>query len=148
MALDVMLSYYTYPGYDWDSDYLELINSLHVGDFKFQYAYSNDWVNTGETAHYVAADYSFPLAETAGVFEGISIDAHYGYSFGDYWEDLDIGTYSDYSIGVAASFKSVDLSLAYLSNSVDSGMGLSKGAFRNDSTVLLNVSTTFDLFSF
>ena len=66
VGLDVMLTYYTYPGYDWNSDYLELVNSLYVGDFMFQYAYSNDFVNTGETGHYLAVDYSYPLAETAG----------------------------------------------------------------------------------
>lgn len=146
VGLDIMLSYYTYPDADYDADYLELVNSLYVGDFMFQYAYSNDYVNTGEAGHYLAADYSWPFAETAGPFEGLSLDLHYGYSFGDFWEDLDIGTYSDYSIGLSASWKVVDMSLSYLNTSTDSGMQISSGAFENDDTVLFTIGSTFDLF--
>lgn len=148
VGLDVMLSYYTYPGYDYNADYLELVSKLYVSDFTFQYAYANDFFNTGESAQYAAIDYSYPVSESAGIFSDISIDAHYGYSYGNYWKHLDIGDYSDYSIGVSAGVKSVNLSLAYLNNNVDTGMHVPSGAYQNDSTVLFTFTTTFDLFSF
>ena len=46
VALDVLLTYYTYPGYDYDADYLELIPTLYVGNFTFQYAFANDFFNS------------------------------------------------------------------------------------------------------
>ena len=85
----------------------------NLGDIGILYAYAPDYFNSGETAHYLAADYGYELAESAGVFEGVSLDLHYGYSFGDYWDEWDIGDYSDYSIGVSASWGRADLSLAW-----------------------------------
>lgn len=148
LGLDVMLTYYTYPGYDWNADYLELINTFWVGGLGLQYAYSDDYVNTGDSAHYFAADYSIPIADTAGFFEGIALDVHAGYSKGDYWDEWDIGSYTDYSVGISASVKSVEMSLSYLYNGVDKAMEVPKGAYRNDSTALFTIGGTFDLFSF
>ena len=144
VGLDLMLNYYSYPGYSEDGDYLELMSTLWIGDVGILYAYAPDYFNTGDTAHYLAADYSYELAESAGVLEGVSLDLHYGYSFGDYWDEWDIGDYSDYSIGVSASWGRADLSLAWLDNAVDSGEKVSSGAYANDSTFLFTIGTTFD----
>lgn len=144
VGLDLMLNYYSYPGYSEDGDYLEIIPSLYAGDFTFLYAYAPDYFNTGDEAHYLAVDYNRELAETAWMFEGITLDLHYGYSFGDYWDEWDIGDYSDYSIGVSASWGWADLSLAWLDNQVSNDMKTSKGAYRNDSTFLFTINTTLD----
>jgi uncharacterized protein (TIGR02001 family) len=144
VGLDLMLNYYSYPGYSEDGDYLELMSTLWIGDIGILYAYAPDYFNSGETAHYLAADYGYELAESAGVFEGVSLDLHYGYSFGDYWDEWDIGDYFDYSIGVSASWGRADLSLAWLDNAVDSGERVNSGAFANDSTFLFTIATTFD----
>jgi uncharacterized protein (TIGR02001 family) len=147
LGLDVMLSYYTYPGYDADPDYLELINTLWIGGLGLQFAYTNDYVSTGDSARYFAADYNIPVADTAGFFEGIGIDLHAGYSAGDYWKRWDIDSYTDFSIGVSASVKGVDMSLSYLYNGVDKIVEVPTGAFRNDDTVLFTLGYTFDLFA-
>ncbi len=146
VGLDLMANYYTYPDYSGDADYLELVANLEVSDFAFQYAYAYDFFNTGDPAHYLAADYSYEIAEQAAVFEGISLDLHIGYSFGDYWDRWDIGDYTDYSVGVSASWSRVDMSLAWLDNSVSHIEFIPGGAYRNDSTVLFTLSSTFDLF--
>ena len=144
VELDLMLNYYTYPGYSENIDYLEVIPSLYVGDFTFLYAYAYDYGNTGDSAHYLSADYTHELAETAWVLEGVSLDLHYGYNFGDYWDIWDIGDYSDYSIGVSASWRRADLSLAWLDNWIDKQEKVSSGPFANDSAFLFTLSTTFD----
>ena len=144
VEFDLMLNYYTYPGYSENIDYLEIIPSIYIGDFTFLYAYAYDYGNTGDSAHYLSADYNQELAENLGVFEGVSLDLHYGYSFGDYWDEWDIGDYSDYSIGVSAAWGWAGLSLAWLDNRVSSSERVSNGPFANDSTFLFTVSTTLD----
>ena len=143
-GLDLMLNYYSYPGYSEDGDYLEIIPSLYFGDFTLLYAYAPDYFNTGDDAHYLSADYSLGLAESLGVFEGVALDAHAGWSFGDYWDEWDIGDYGDFSVGVSASWGWADLSLAYLFNAVDSAEEISSGAYQNDNTLLFTLSSTYD----
>lgn len=137
MNWDATLYYYTYPGYDTDGDYAELALNFNYGDLTLGYAHASDFFNTGEPSQYLALDYSYGISET------ISLDLHAGYSFGDYWKDLDIGEYRDFSVGVSTSVADFDLSLAYLFNDVDSDMELDSGAFANDETLLLSVSRSF-----
>lgn len=138
LSYDATLYYYSYPGYDdVDGDYAELDLNLYYGDLKLEYAVTNDYFNTSETGHYVAVDYSYPMNDN------FTLDLHGGHSFGNYWDELDIGAYSDYSIGVSSSYASFDVALAYLVNDVDTGFKTDDGAYRNDNTLLLSVSRTF-----
>ncbi|MEH6473320.1 MAG: TorF family putative porin [Halopseudomonas sp.] len=137
-SYDATLYYYTYPGYDaGDADYAELDLNLYYGDLKLEYAHTNDFANTSETSQYVALDYSY------GITEMVALDLHAGHSFGDYWDDLDIGDYSDFSVGVSGNVAGLDLSAAYLFNNVDSDMEVDSGLFANDETILITVSRTF-----
>lgn len=138
LSYDATLYYYSYPGYDAaDGDYAEVDLNLYVADLKIEYAHTNDYFNTDATSQYVALDYSVAMTET------LSLDLHGGYTFGDYWKDLDIGTYSDYSVALSTSVAGVDLSLAYLFNDIDEGMDVDNGAFRNDDMVLISLSRSF-----
>lgn len=138
MSWDATLYYYTYPGYDAaDADYAEVDFNFYYGDLKLEYAFTNDYVNLSEDAHYVALDYSYAVTEQ------VSLDLHAGHSFGDYWDEIDIGDYSDFSVGASTSLVGLDLSLAYLFNDLDSDQEIDTGAFRNDQTVLLTVSRSF-----
>lgn len=131
ISYDVSLTYYTYPGYDADDiDYLEFIGALNYRDFTFTYAYSNDYVNSGDDGSYIAVDYSYSLTEI------LSLDLHAGHSFGDVWDDYG---YEDYSIGLSASIAGLDLSVAYLDNNLD----VSETDDFDDSTVVFTVSRTF-----
>lgn len=131
LGYDVMLAYYSYPGYESaDSDYVELITSLFYQDFTFSFAYSNDYANSDKDASYLSVDYSY------GITEQVSLDLHAGHSFGDYWDNYG---YEDYSIGVSGSVAGLDLSLAYLDNSLD----VAETNNSDDSTVVFSVSRTF-----
>ena len=130
--------YFQYPGYDAaDIDFGELDVQLGWKDLSLTYAIATSYVNSDEDGQYLALDYSYPLSEQ------VSLDLHAGYSFGDYWDRFDIGDYQDYSVGVSGSVAGLDLSVAYLFNSVDSGNDVDSGVFRNDNTLLFTVSRTF-----
>ncbi|BBB26723.1 TorF family putative porin [Amphritea japonica] len=138
LSYDVSYAFYTYPGYSSDSEYGELALALYYGDLGLTFAYSDDFFNTGESAQYYSADYSF------GVTEEVSLDLHAGYSTGDYWDGTtDINDFQDYSIGISGSAVGLDLSATYLFNSIESADEIDSGAFRNDNTLLLSVSRTF-----
>lgn len=130
-SYDLMLAYYTYPGYDSaDIDYIELIASLYYGDLSLSYAYSNDYANSDLDASYIAIDYSYSINES------ISLDLHAGHSFGDFWDGYG---YEDYSIGLSGSVAGLDLSVAYLDNSLD----VAETDDLDDSAVVFTVSRTF-----
>lgn len=138
LSADVTLYYYTYPGYEAaDADYVEVGLSLYYKDFTLGYNHTNDYFNTSETSQYVALDYTLAIAEN------VNLDLHAGHSFGSYWKDLDIGAYSDFSVGISASVAGLDLSAAYLINDIDSDMNVDNGLFRNDDALVLTVSRTF-----
>lgn len=130
LSYDVYLAYYTYPGYSEDIDYLELNAGLYYGDFALTYALANDYVNSGDAAQYIALDYSY------GITEEVSLDLHAGHSFDDAWEGYG---YEDYSIGLSGSAAGLDLSVAYLTNSLD----VDETDNLDDDTVVFSVSRTF-----
>lgn len=148
LGIDFTLTRYTYPGLSYDSDYNELISNLYYGDFKLELAYSDDFTNTDASASYVGINYEKTLKEQMSVFENITLTLHAGYSSGDYWEDYDIGNYSDYSVGLSSEVKGFEINLNFLFNDIDDGMDVDSSAFRNDNTINLTVSKTFDLGSF
>lgn len=138
VSWDATLLIYTFPGYDAkDIDYNELAFKLYYGDLSLQYAYSNDYLNSAEAGHYVSLDYGYALNDD------VSLSAHAGHSFGDFWSDLDIGDYSDFSVGVSTQLSGVEISASYLFNDIDSAKKSGSGAFRNDNTLLLSVSRSF-----
>jgi len=140
LSYDATLTYYTYHGDDSaaaDVDFYEVIGNLYYGDVQLQYVYSDDVFNTNEDEHYLAIDYSLALSEQ------VNLDLHAGHMTGDYWKELDIGSYNDFTVGVSGNFAGLDLSAAYLFNDIDDGMDIDSGTLRNDDTLLLSVSRTF-----
>ncbi|WP_432696429.1 TorF family putative porin [Marinobacterium sp. YM272] len=138
LSYDVNLAWYSYPGYDaYDGDYGQLNMSLYYGNASLSYGYADDYFNTGESGQYIAVAYSQPLPK------GISLDLHAGHSFGDYWGKADIEDYEDYSIGLSGSVAGLDLSAAYIFNSIDKAEETNSGLFRNDNTLVVTVSRTF-----
>lgn len=139
LTYDATLFYYTYPGFNGvDIDYLELALGLYYKNVSLVYVVSDDFLNSDESAQYVSVDYNYPITEK------ISLDLHAGYSYGNYWDgELDINEYQDYSVGVSGQVYGLDLSAAFLFNSVDSEDEADTGAFRNDDTFLVSVSRSF-----
>ena len=138
LGYDVMLAYYTYPGYEAsDGDYTELNLSLSYGNAALSYAYAGDYFNTGEDGQYLSLDYSHPL------MENLALDLHAGHSFGEYWGKVDMEDYEDYSVGLSGNWAGFDLSAAWVMTSVDKDAEIDTGLFRNDDTLVLSVSRTF-----
>ncbi|QBY04922.1 hypothetical protein E2K93_11245 [Thalassotalea sp. HSM 43] len=149
LGIDVSYSYYTYPGLDYDSDYGEIATTLFYKDFSIQMAYSDDFANTDESATYVAIDYQKVVIEELGFAQNIAIELHAGHSSGDYWDEYDIGSYSDYSVGVATDIKGFNFKVAYMVNDIDDEDEIgSNSAFRNDNAINFSVSKTFSLGTF
>ena len=106
---DAGLIYYTYEKSDYN--YPEIYASLSKDWFKAKLSYSNDFggdTTRGDTpAYYVEAAATIPLPNN------FSVLAHAGYSWGDYWDELDdAGTgrpYFDYSLGLGYTAKQFNL---------------------------------------
>jgi len=138
VSYNAMLLWFQYPGYEaFDGDYGEVELGLYYKNFSLIYDYAWDFFNLDEPGHYIALNYSHPINDQ------VSLDLHAGHSFGDYWDDIDIGAYEDYSVGLSSNIGGLNVSLAYLFNEVDSGMKVDQGVFHNDDTVLITISRSF-----
>lgn len=127
------LFYFQYPGYNAaDIDFFEVDLQLFYNNGTLTYTFAPDYLNSGEDGQYLSLDYN------VGVSEKVSLDLHAGHSFGTYWDDFDIGAYSDFSVGVSTHFSGVDLSANYLFNDVDTK--INQGAVRNDNTLQVTLS--------
>ncbi|MFV8818084.1 TorF family putative porin [Haliea sp. E17] len=134
IGIDVGYVYYDYPGDDGaEGDYQEIYGSLSLWDFSLGLAYSDDYY--GETGNfmYYQAGYSLGL----GMF---TVDFHVGYNDLDEEGFLSDGAtdYTDYSIGVSASWLAVDWSLAWVGTDLDDEEVF--GTDWGDDTVVFTVS--------
>ncbi|RTR34795.1 TorF family putative porin [Shewanella atlantica] len=134
---DVTLTYYTYPGQDESTKYLEATVGFYFAGFHLAQWYTNDYANADVDLHYTELNYSYEFVENW------SIDAHVGYSYGD-GADLDWGEdYMDYSIGVSTELAGVGLSLAWLDTNLSDDNMIDSGAWKNEGTVLATASYAF-----
>ncbi|MCG9737786.1 TorF family putative porin [Shewanella insulae] len=134
---DFTLTYYTYPGQDESTKYLEASLGFYFADFHFAQWYTNDYANADVAMHYSELNYSYEFVENW------SIDAHVGYNYGD-GADLDWGeNYVDYSIGVSTEIGGVGLSLAWLDTNLSSDNEIKDGPWKNEGTILATASYAF-----
>jgi len=113
LGWDVGVLYYTYPG-ESDLSFPEIHATLRYGIFESTLHYSNDWVNSGNGAMYLTATAAVPVARN------FSLLLHAGYSFGDYFDDID-SEYFDYSAGIGYTIGNVELALKYVDTTLDPG---------------------------
>ena len=139
-AIDVGYLYYDYPGDSsaGEGDYQEIYGSFSWHDLTVGINYSDDYYGETDTFFYYYADYSF------GFDDNWSLDLHVGYN------DLeknggflatDEDSYTDYSVGVTASYLAVDWTLAYVGTTLDE-----EDVFDTDwaeDTVVFTVSKSF-----
>jgi uncharacterized protein (TIGR02001 family) len=143
LGWDAGLVYYAYEESDYN--YPEIYAALSKDWFKAKASYSNDFggdATTGDTpAFYVEAN---AAPELGGQF---TLLAHVGYSFGDYWDDLDAagagGEYVDYSIGVGYGFKGINFALKWVDGSdLEESDGTPEDVFTSEARVVLTIATT------
>ena len=138
LGYDVGIVYYAYPD-ESDFDYIEIYGGLTKDWFEAKAWYSNDFggdTTPGDTsAFYLEANGTFP------VVENLSLLAHVGYSFGDYWEDVNGDENLDYSLGVGYTINQFDLALKYVDSETDSVT--TNDVFNNEGRVIFSIATTF-----
>jgi len=134
--------YYTYPG---GVSYPEVWFMGTKGWFSAAVRYSHDWANTSQDAAYFEGNVAFPLGDS-----GFSVTAHYGMSDGQAFTYATSPTtefdasYSDYSIGVAATLGKFNLALKWVDNDIDDDSPLfsTDDVLNTEDRVILSVSTT------
>ncbi|MBN8281124.1 MAG: hypothetical protein J0M16_10985 [Gammaproteobacteria bacterium] len=140
LGYDVGATYYKYLGdnnNDVNVDYLELYTGLEYQWVSGKIWYSPDFGNSGDTAWYAELNGEVPL-----VWD-VSLTAHGGYNFGDYWKNSDDEFY-DWSVGLARSFGNFDFAVKYVDGSdLKSADGTPDDVFTSESKVVFAVSTTF-----
>jgi uncharacterized protein (TIGR02001 family) len=144
LGWDAGLVYYTYEESEYD--YPEIYASLSKDWLKAKLSYSNDFggdSTAGDTpAFYVEAAATVPLPQN------FSALAHVGYSFGDYWDDLDdagLGRpYFDYSLGVGYAAGHFNLALKWVDGSdLAEADGTPDDVFSSAARVVFTAATTF-----
>lgn len=144
LTWDVGLVYYSYEKSDYN--YPEIYGSVAKDGFKAKVSYSNDFggdTTAGDTpAFYAEGNVTLPIG---GDF---TVLAHLGYSFGDYWDDLDQagtgGEYFDYSIGVGYAFKNFNFAVKWVDGSdLKEADGTPDDVFSSEPRVVLTGATAF-----
>ncbi len=144
LGWDVGLIYYTYEESDYN--YPEIYASLSKDWFKGKVWYSNDFggdTTAGDTpAFYVEGNATIALPKN------FTLLGHVGYSFGDYWDDLDSagigGEYFDFAVGVGYSVGRFNLALKWVDGSdLKESDGTPGDVFSSEGRALLTVATTF-----
>lgn len=127
--------YYTYPGSDDAEDYPEVFVGLGTGPVSGKLWYSNDFYGLDESAWYLEANGTFELPQN------FSILAHAGYSYGDYWDDVNGDKVIDYSLGVGYTISNFNLALKYVDT--DSDTEITSDVANNEGRVIFTIATTF-----
>lgn len=141
LGWDFGFVYYGYPD-DSDANYPEIYGKLNYGMFSGALFYSNDYVNSGESAIYLAGDVEVPLPQN------FTLKAHAGYNFGDFWDGADGepgSDYIDWSVGVGYTVGHFDLSLRWVDTTLEEGdFWFSSDDVNNtEGRVIFSFATTF-----
>ena len=142
LGWDVGLVYYAYPD-DSDANYPEIFGKINYNVFSGALFYSNDYVNSGESAFYISGDATVPLPSN------LSLLAHAGYSFGDFWDEPEPGVastdYIDWSVGVGYTVGNFELALKWVDTTLDEDDFAFSGddVFNSEGRVVFSVATTF-----
>jgi uncharacterized protein (TIGR02001 family) len=132
---------YTYP----DSHaplkiepYLEGYVDITLGSFNAAQWYAGDYSGLGVDALYTELNYTFELPRN------LSIAAHLGLSWGDYWNDdtMGGGELFDYSLGVTYQPGNFALGAKFTGTDASGERRVTSGAFTNDARFLVSIATT------
>jgi uncharacterized protein (TIGR02001 family) len=132
---DVGLIDYTYPGTDFNIDFMEVYASMSYKMFKGKFWYADDFANSNESAYYIEGNITAPLPKDFNLL------VHAGFSDGDFWSS---DSYFDYSIGVSRSFGNFNMALKFIDGSdLKIADGTPNDVATSESKVVLSVATTF-----
>lgn len=144
VSLDVGAIYYVYPGaqggpFDYIEPYAKLSAPLGPAELTVGAAWApaQDAIGSGDNL-YLSADASLPIVDTP-----IALNAHMGRTEGD--SSLSFGGYTDWSIGVSASWRSLTFGVSYVGTDIDDAFALASGATPDivGDAVILSISAEF-----
>ncbi len=134
-AITAGLTYYLYPSGDDTEDYPEAYVGFTYNGVAFKQWFTNDNFGLDETAFYTEVNYSVALNDNW------SIPLHAGYSWGDFWENLDAELF-DYSVGVAYSNWNFNFALKLTGTDASGAVKIEDDVFNNEPRLVFSVATT------
>jgi uncharacterized protein (TIGR02001 family) len=119
--------------------YVEGYVGFTAGSFRAAQWYTADYSGFGVGAQYTEINYSRELPR------GFSLDAHVGYSWGDYWADdsLGGGELADYSLRLSFEAGRFTLAGKLTATDADGERKVTSGTFANDARFIVSIETTF-----
>jgi uncharacterized protein (TIGR02001 family) len=124
-----------YPNGGGSLDYPEFFGGLSYKIFSTKFWYSSDYSATGEDGYYFEGNVAVPLPNN------FTLNVHAGYSFGDYWKNVNGDEPLDYSVGVGYTAGNFTLNLKYVDTKSD--VIIKDDVFNNEGRVIFSVATTF-----
>jgi uncharacterized protein (TIGR02001 family) len=119
--------------------YVEGYIDITMGSFRAAQWYTNDYSGLGLGAQYTEINYTRELPR------GLSLVAHLGYSWGNYWDDESSGggDLADYSLGVTYEAGHFSLGGKITATDASGGRKVTSGVFANDARLVVSIETTF-----
>jgi uncharacterized protein (TIGR02001 family) len=131
------LTRYNYPGSDDIGEYFEGYVGFNAGNFNLKQWYSNDFYELGDSAEYTEVNYTQPIGDK------FSLAFHAGYSWGDYWENVNGDEIVDYA--VQANFTAGNFTIfgKFTGTDASGEQKFTSDVGNNEARVLVGVMTTF-----
>lgn len=128
---------YSYPSSS-APDSVEVYYGLTFGEyFSAKQWYSWNQFGSGENGFYTEANATYPLGD-----QGFSILAHIGYSWGDYWSDVNGSEILDYGVGFGYSYSNFNLAAKYIGTDASGDQKITDDVFNNEGRFVITIATT------
>ena len=128
-------TWYDYPDGDDLDGYAEVYVGFNAGKFSMKQWFADDYVAGGQSAMYTEANYTEPMTDA------LSLALHVGYSWGDFWDDLepqyDYAVQLNWTAGHFTIFGKITGTDASGPFKIENGVGT------NEARGLIGVTTTF-----
>ncbi len=137
------LTRYNYPGSSAGGsdaaigEYFEGYVGFNAGAFSLKQWYSNDFYEGGDSAEYTEVNYTQPIGEK------FSLAFHAGYSWGDYWSDVNGAEITDYALQANYTAGNFTLFAKFTGTDASGAQKFTDDSLNNEARFLVGVMTTF-----
>jgi uncharacterized protein (TIGR02001 family) len=137
LAWSAGLVAYFWPDSEVVGNYPEAYVGLVAGPLALKQWFTHDYGDLGEAAWYTEANLTWSLTDH------VSLLAHGGYSYGDYWTRFGGGNLFDYSLGVGLALRRFTLTAKYTGTTADGSQRVRSAIFNNEGRFIVSLATTF-----
>ena len=137
------LTRYMYPGSDNTEsesaigEYFEGYVGFNAGNFSAKQWYSNDFYETSTSAQYTEVNYTQPFGDN------FSLAFHAGYSWGDYWKDINGDEITDYAVQANYTAGHFTIFGKFTGTDASGPVKITGDSSNNEARFLVGVMTTF-----